>query len=108
LPGQPITDMNVIPINAARTRLRPSRPVQPPAVLTPSIPAAARAHPGDAQEDRVRMRQNFAALFVAVCIVVLGNWLIESLHSYSRLQICLEAGHHNCVPLDQKFQPSRY
>jgi hypothetical protein len=54
------------------------------------------------------MRQNFAALFVAVGIVVLGTWLIESLHSYSRLQMCLEAGHHNCVPLDSKYLPSRY
>ena len=53
-----------------------------------------RAEPhGD--DDRVRMRQNLAAMIVIVCIVVLGTWLIESLRTYSRIQTCIEAGHRN-------------
>lgn len=100
-----MTDMNVISLKAARSRLRP---VQPPPALISSIPADARTHPGDDLDDRLRMRQNFAALAVIVCIVVLGAWLMESLSTYSRIQMCIEAGHRNCVPVDHKYQPSPY
>ena len=54
------------------------------------------------------MRQNFAALAVIVCIVVLGAWLMESLSTYSRIQMCIEAGHRNCMPVDHRYQPSPY
>lgn len=100
--------MKVLSLEAARTRLRPTRPVLPPSVLTAPMPATARAHPADEVEDRVRMRQNIAALLVIVAIVGLGSWLIESLRHYSSIQTCIEAGHRNCVPIDHKYQPSPY
>jgi hypothetical protein len=100
--------MKVIELKAARSRLRPARPVQPPLALTGSVPAAARAQSADDPDDRVRMRQNMAALIVIVAIVVLGSWLIESLRTYSRIQMCIEAGHRNCVPVEHKYQPSPY
>src|SRR5262245_16594327 len=103
-----MTGTNVIPLKAVRSRLRSHRPVQPPPALMGAIPVTARAQAADELEDRLRMRQNFAALAVTVCIVVLGTWLIESLRSYSQLHLCLEAGHHNCIPLEQKYQPTRY
>lgn len=103
-----MTAMNVIPLETARSRLRPSQPVQPPPALTGAIPAATRAHPADDFDDRLRMKQNFAALAVIIAIVVLGSWLIDSLRAYSRVQMCIEAGHRNCVPVDQKYQPSPY
>jgi hypothetical protein len=102
-----MTDMNVISLQAARNRLRARSPVQPPSALTSPVPVEARAHADDA-EDRLRMRQNLAAFAVIACIVVLGAWLMESLSAYSRLQLCLEAGHRNCVPIDHKYQPSPY
>ena len=101
--------MKVISFTAARSRLRPIRPVLPPAVLTPAIPASALADPGgDEVEDRVRMRQNVAAFLVIAAIVGLGSWLMDSLHAYSRIQMCIEAGHRNCVPIDHKYQPRPY
>ena len=103
-----MTDMNVVSLKSARSRLRPIRPVQPPPALISPIPADARALPGDSAEDRLRMRQNVAALAVIVCIVVLGAWLMENLTTYSRVQMCIEAGHRNCVPVDHKYQPSPY
>ena len=102
-----MTDMNVISLKAARSRLRAGRPVQPPPALTGPVPHTTRAHPDDAG-DRMRMKQNFAAFLVIVCIVVLGTWLMESLTTYSRIQTCIEAGHRNCVPVDHKYQPSPY
>jgi len=102
-----MTDMNVISLKAARSRLRAGRTVQPPPALTGPVPHGTRAHPDDAG-DRMRMKQNFAAFLVIVCIVVLGIWLMESLSAYSRLQMCIEAGHRNCVPVDHKYQPSPY
>lgn len=103
-----MTDMNVISLKAARSRLRGGRPVQPPAALTSPLPAGARAQTDNDADDRMRMKQNFAALAVIICIVVLGIWLMESLSAYSRLQMCIEAGHRNCVPVDHKYQPSPY
>ena len=100
--------MKVLSLEAARAKLRPVRPVLPPAALSGSISANARAHPADDVEDRIRMRQNIAAMVVIVAIVGLGSWLIDSLRHYSRIQTCIEAGHRNCVPLDHKYQPSPY
>jgi hypothetical protein len=97
--------MTVIPLKDARSRLRPGAPVRPPAALSGGVPAASRAQAEDAAEDRLRMRQNLAALVVTLGIVVLGTWLIESLRYYSRIQTCIEAGHRNCVPVDHKYQP---
>jgi hypothetical protein len=101
-------DSNIISLKAARSRLRRRHPVQPPAALMNPIPAHMRAQPGEDAEDRLRMRQNIAVLILAACIVVLGTWLIDSLRAYSRIQMCVEAGHRNCVPVDHKHQPSPY
>ncbi len=100
--------MTVIPFKDARSRLRPVPPVRPPPALSSSIPAGSRPGLEDALEDRVRMRQNMAALIVTVAIVVLGTWLIDSLRYYSRIQTCIEAGHRNCLPVDHKYQPSPF
>ncbi len=54
------------------------------------------------------MRQNAAAFAVIVAIVALGSWLMDSLHYYSRLQTCIEAGHRNCLPLEPKYLSSPY
>lgn len=101
-------DRNVISFKAARSRVRRGARVQPPAALVSPIPASTQVDAGEDAEDRLRMRQNAAAFLVIVCIVVLGTWLIESLSAYSRVQACIEAGHRNCVPIDQKHQPSPY
>jgi hypothetical protein len=101
--------MNVIPLETARSKLRPARPVEPPAALSACLPLAGRARDADdVEEDRLRMRQNLAALAVLIAIVVLGSWLIDSLRTYSRIQTCIEAGHRNCVPIDPRHQPSPY
>ena len=54
------------------------------------------------------MRQNLIAAVAIACIVVLGTWLIDSLRAHSRVQMCLEVGHRNCIPVDHKYQPSRF
>ncbi|HEY1246576.1 MAG TPA: hypothetical protein VGF29_17255 [Hyphomicrobiaceae bacterium] len=99
--------MNVISIEHARSRLRRSRRIEPPATL--GLPARPRhGHAEDDGADRLRMRQNLAAFAVIVAIVVLGTWLMESLHYYSRLQACVEAGHRNCMPLATKYVAAPY
>jgi hypothetical protein len=98
--------MNVISLDRARSRLR--RRVEPPPALVGAIPAESRQRRAEDADDRLRMRQNLAALAVIVAIIVLGSWLIDSLHHYSRLQACLEAGHRNCLPLQPKYQTSPY
>src|SRR5262245_48442689 len=94
--------MNVISLDRARSRLRPHRRIEPPSALGGPVAPASSAPATDEAEDRLRMRQNLAALAVIVAIVVLGTWLIDSLQYYSRLQTCVEAGHRNCVPLETK------
>jgi hypothetical protein len=100
--------MNIISFNAARSRLRSFRPVAPPPVLSVAVPEASLSRAEDAAEDRLRMRQNLAAMVAIATIVVLGSWLIDSLRYYSRLQTCFEAGHRNCLPFEAKYQPSPY
>jgi len=107
--------MNVIPLDRARSRLRPQRRIEPPSALgafgghPPSAHAPPATDPAaERDEDRLRMRQNLAAFVVIAAIVVLGTWLIGSLQYYSRLQTCIEAGHRNCLPIDAKYQPSPY
>ena len=100
--------MNVIPLDRARSRLRPRRRIEPPSALGGPVAPAGSAPATDEAEDRLRMRQNLAALGVIVAIVVLGSWLIDSLQYYSRLQACVEAGHRNCLRLEPKYQPSPY
>ena len=105
--------MNVISFDRARDRLRGAhlsgpRRIEPPSALSvPRRPARA-ANDTDAHEDRLRMRQNVAAFLVIVAIVGFGSWLMASLHYYSRLQTCIEAGHRNCLPLESKYLASPY
>jgi hypothetical protein len=101
--------MNVISLDRARTRLRPSRPVEPPAALTSPVRSAPRTPTADDEsEERLRMRQNLAAFLVIVAIVTVGSWLMASLHHHSRLQACLEVGHRNCMPLQAKSLAQPY
>ena len=99
--------MNVISLERARSRLRRPRRIEPP----PALGRPARPRQGHAEDDgadRLRMRQNLAAFAVIVAIVVLGTWLMEGLHYYSRLQACVEAGHRNCLPLATKYMAAPY
>jgi hypothetical protein len=52
------------------------------------------------EEDRRRMRQNLGAALVIVVLIIAGFWLIDHLRTSARISVCLEAGHHNCLPLD--------
>jgi hypothetical protein len=93
--------MTVIPFKDARARLRPGRPVQPPAALGAKPQAQGPVpEPADAADDRLRMQQNLAALAVLIVLVVSFGWVIDNLRHYSRIQTCIEAGHRNCLKLD--------
>jgi hypothetical protein len=46
------------------------------------------------------MQQNVAAAIVVVLLITSGFWLIDHLRASARIAACVEAGHHNCVPLD--------
>jgi hypothetical protein len=100
--------MKVISLNHARARLRGPRRIEPPSALAVAARPARPAHDADLDEDRLRMRQNVAAFLVIVAIVGIGSWLMASLHHYSRLQTCIEAGHRNCLPLESKYLASPY
>ena len=100
--------MNVISLDRARSRLRGSRRIEPPAALSVPVRPARLAHAPDIEEDRLRMRQNVAAFLAIVAIVGVGTWLMESLHYHSRLQACVEAGHRNCLPLATEYMASPY
>jgi hypothetical protein len=108
--------MNVISLDSARARLGSrmpaSRPIEPPAALTSPAPARNPVRSAEAaddeREDRLRMRQNLAAFLVIVAIVAAGTWLMASLHHYSRLRTCLEAGHRNCLPLQAGYLAQPY
>jgi hypothetical protein len=99
--------MNVISLDRARARLRTPQRIEPPSALGVPAPVTP-ADDTDRDTDRLRMRQNAAALVAIVVIVALGSWLMDSLHYYSRLQTCMEAGHRNCLPLQPKYTASPY
>jgi hypothetical protein len=100
--------MNVISLDQARSRLRGPRPIEPPSALSVPGRSPPRATDDEAGAERLRMRQNLAAFAVIIAIVGIGSWLIDSLQYYSRLQACVEARHHNCLPLKLKYLPSPY
>jgi len=52
------------------------------------------------EEDRRRTQQNLAAAIVIVLLISSGFWLIDHLRASARIEACVEAGHHNCVPID--------
>lgn len=92
--------MNVIPFRPSRPYRTPP-PVQPPRALGErwSRPDFADEAVEEEVDERLRMRQNLAAMAVVVLIVVAGTWLIERLQTYARLQACIDAGHQSCLQL---------
>src|SRR5262245_44775847 len=106
--ANPIGPMNVISFGRARARLRAPRRIEPPAALRAPVRRPQPAHGVDDVNDRLRMRQNPAAFAAIAAIVALGFWLMDSLQHYWRLQMCIEAGHRNCMPLAAKYQPPLY
>ena len=71
------------------------------------IPIADPLRHFEDEEDRCRMQQNLAAAIVIVLIVTSGFWLIDQLRASARITACVEAGHHNCLPLDLDSVPRR-
>jgi hypothetical protein len=53
----------------------------------------------DDQEDRARQRRSLIGLAVAALLVVAGIYLVMRLHKANEIELCLEAGHHNCDAL---------
>jgi len=53
----------------------------------------------EAEEDRLRMRQNLAAAVVLLGLLVVGSWVIVHLRESARIEMCVEAGHPDCSPL---------
>jgi hypothetical protein len=51
------------------------------------------------RDDRGRLKRSFAGLAVAVLLVVAGIYLVARLHKQNEIELCLEAGHHNCDAL---------
>jgi len=60
----------------------------------------------DIDADRLRMQQNLAAAIVLVVLMSAGLWVVHELNASSRILTCLEAGHRNCLPLDQAWRPN--
>ena len=54
----------------------------------------------DEEEDRMRMRENLAAAAIVILLITSGLWLIDHLRASARIEVCVEAGHRNCMPLD--------
>ena len=53
----------------------------------------------DDREDRARQRRSLVGLAVAALLVVAGIYLVVRLHKANEIELCLEAGHHNCDAL---------
>jgi flagellar biogenesis protein FliO len=53
----------------------------------------------EARNDRDRLKRSFAGLAVALLLVVAGLYLVARLHKQNEIEVCLEAGHHNCDAL---------
>jgi hypothetical protein len=51
------------------------------------------------KDDRDRLKRSFAGLAVALVLVVAGIYLVARLHKQNEIEVCLEAGHHNCDAL---------
>jgi hypothetical protein len=60
----------------------------------------------DIAADRLRMQQNLAAAIVLVLLMSAGLWVVHELTTSSRILTCLEAGHRNCLPIDQAWRPN--
>ena len=56
----------------------------------------------DDRDDRDRLKRSFAGLAVALLLVVAGIYLVVLLHKQNQIEVCLEAGHHNCDSLVER------
>ena len=90
--------MTVIPFRRPKSSRRFTQPVRPPGALAdlPRPPLSAK----DADDERLRMRQNLGALVVVVLLLVTGMWMIERLREYSHTLFCIESGHRACMKID--------
>lgn len=48
----------------------------------------------------MRMRENLAAAAIVILLITTGLWLIDHLRASARIELCVEAGRRNCIPLD--------
>jgi hypothetical protein len=51
------------------------------------------------KDDRERLKRSFAGLAIAVLLVLAGLYIVVRLHKQNEIEVCLEAGHHNCDAL---------
>jgi hypothetical protein len=67
----------------------------------PKRPETPIIHPlrrYDEEEDRMRMRENLAAAAIVILLIASGLWLIAHLRASTRIEVCVEAEHRNCLP----------
>ncbi|KAB2920372.1 MAG: hypothetical protein F9K29_02510 [Hyphomicrobiaceae bacterium] len=89
-------------------RIIPFRPRTPPSKPKPHEPPLADPMRRlEKDEDRRRMQQNAAAALVLIVLLVAGAWLIDRLRTSARVLACIEAGHRNCIPVEQEPRPPR-
>jgi hypothetical protein len=50
--------------------------------------------------DRKNEFRSYMALLFAAVLVIGGIWLVTAMNAKNKTIECLEAGHHDCVPLD--------
>ncbi len=89
-PLTPPTDSrnrDVIDFRAARKKRAQGRP----AAETTSVPPASAG---------ARTQQNVFALLLVALLVAGGAWLIVQLRDSLKAELCVEAGHRNCTPVD--------
>ena len=53
----------------------------------------------DDREDRARQRRSLMGLIAAALLVVAGIYLVMRLHKANEIEMCIEAGHHDCDAL---------
>jgi flagellar biogenesis protein FliO len=51
------------------------------------------------KDGRGRLKRSLAGLAGALLLVVAGIYLVARLHKQNEIEVCLEAGHHNCDAL---------
>ena len=76
-------------------------------VARPNLRSVTNDVPNDVpNEEQLRLdedasvRRSYIALAFVAAIVISGVWLVKSFREHNRTIECLEAGHHDCVPLD--------
>ena len=54
----------------------------------------------DHHEDRASQYRSLLTLVFVAAFVALSVWLVTAFRAHNRTIECLEAGHHDCIPLD--------